>query len=719
MTVREFLTQNGLSAYADAFEAQCVELADLSAMTDDELKSEFGITVFGDRKRFKAAVAGLTGAPAPSLSGPTRMAPTPTPTPTPSLSGPTRMDAPSAFPERLGNYRILGLVGSGGMGTVVRARHTEEGWARQQGGDVAIKLIHPHIATDPAFRSRFMSEAAMGRKVQHRGFLTTWDVLSEGAWLGTVMSLVVGESLTNKVVPGGLPVADVIRLLTPIAEALDYLHGLGIVHRDLKPANIVVRPDAQPVVLDLGIAKDAAALENHTRTMTTMGTSAWMAPEQADAKNVDGAVDRYAFGMIAYALLSGRLPWDEGTSEVGVLVSKLTGQLVPLAQVRAGLPGHVVDAVMKMVSVDAGMRYATCAAFVGALKDDGGAARVAAKAKAEAEATAVLQAKQEAEAAAVLKAKQEAEAAAVLKAQDAPPSQPAPKKADFSLMAVGTVLGLGFLGCKGVVVFRQVDSQLTESDSLTPAAVSSPKVGVDFRRTTIFAGFKYQSPTLGTMKWIPPGTFMMGSPETEAGRSPDETQHSVTLTKGYYLMEHEVTQGEWQAVMGSNPSSFTACGPTCPVEQVSWNDAVAFARQASARDGVTYALPTEAQWEFAVRGSQQSGQETLYAGSNEATSVGWILDNSGSTTHAVCGLARNAYGLCDMTGNVWEWTSDWYGDYGGNATDPTGASTGSYRVVRGGSWDGAACYGRFAIRSGYDPADAYGHIGFRLSMTGT
>ncbi len=226
----------------------------------------------------------------------------------------------------------------------------------------------------------------------------------------------------------------------------------------------------------------------------------------------------------------------------------------------------------------------------------------------------------------------------------------------------------------------------------------------------------FASPTLGPMKWIPAGTFSMGSPSSEADRSDHETQHQVTLTKGYWMMEHEVTQGEWQAVMGSNPSSFSACGPTCPVEKVSWHDAVAFAKAASWRDGVTYALPTEAQWEYAARGGRTG---KLYAGSNEATSVGWIDANSGGTTHAVCGKARNGYGLCDMTGNVWEWTSDWVGAYAGSATDPTGASTGSLRVNRGGSWLNSPRFARVANRNGNDPTDRRVYLGFRLARTGT
>ncbi len=684
MTVRDFLTQHDLAAYADAFEAQQVTLAELLEMTDEELKSDFGLTIFGDRKRFKGAVAGLSSAPAPSLSGPTRFSPpTPAPlsgatrfeAPTPApLSGatrfepvgPTRVDAASALPDRLGSYRVLGLLGVGGMGTVVRARHTEEGWAQRQGGDVAIKLIHPQIASDATFRDRFFSEAELGRRVQHPGLVPTFDVIAEGAWLGTVMSLVVGEPLTNKVVSGGLPVSQVVTLLQPVAEALDYLHGLGIVHRDLKPANIMVRVDGRPVVLDLGIAKDSAALENHTRTMMTMGTSAWMAPEQADAKHVDGAADRYALGMIAYALLAGRLPWEEGTSEVGVLVSKMTGKLVPLAQVRAGLPEHVVAAVMKMVSVDAGARYATCAAFVVALRNEGAARAVA--------------------------------------AAPAPPAHGQQRAPEHHSVAfdheVEVKLG-GIAGLLGGSVRRRVSGV------------------IDF-----------------SMGVIPACTFTMGSPVNEADRQPDETPHEVRLTRGYALGTTPVTQALWAAVMGSNPSSFKlgVDAPQRPVEQISWFDAVRFCNALSekARLRLAYTfgagpepvvtcdlsspgfrLPTEAEWECAAR----AGTSFRYSGSDNLGSAGWFKDNSDSTTHPVGQKQANAWGLHDMSGNVWEWCWDVHCDYKGLATDPTGASTGSGRVIRGGSWDVSAQGARVARRPMFLPANRYFTLGLRLART--
>ena len=200
-------------------------------------------------------------------------------------------------------------------------------------------------------------------------------------------------------------------------------------------------------------------------------------------------------------------------------------------------------------------------------------------------------------------------------------------------------------------------------------------------------GSDWVSPSVGTMKWIPAGTFLMGSPASEAGRYDDEgPQHRVTLTKGFWMMEHEVTQGEWHAVMGGNPATFTQCGAACPVEQVSWDDAVQFAKRVSARDGVTYALPTEAQWEYAARGNDTG----VYAGGNELGALGWYGENSGSQTHPGCQKARNSYGLCDMSGNVWEWTADWLGAYPSTAvSDPKGPTSGALRVLRGGSWSAA------------------------------
>jgi formylglycine-generating enzyme required for sulfatase activity len=214
--------------------------------------------------------------------------------------------------------------------------------------------------------------------------------------------------------------------------------------------------------------------------------------------------------------------------------------------------------------------------------------------------------------------------------------------------------------------------------------------------------------------WIVPGTFVMGSPLSEAGRDSDEAQHTVTLTQGFWLSDHETTQGEYQLVMGSNPSVWK--GESLPVETVSWDDAVAYCKKLTERERAAgritaqqaYRLPTETEWEYAARAG------TTGARYGELNAIGWYNVNSGSKTHPVSQKAANAWGLHDMIGNVWEWCSDWYGNSPtGCVTDPTGPGSGSLRVLRGGSWYNNASSARSAGRNGGVPGSRFYDLGFR------
>ena len=218
--------------------------------------------------------------------------------------------------------------------------------------------------------------------------------------------------------------------------------------------------------------------------------------------------------------------------------------------------------------------------------------------------------------------------------------------------------------------------------------------------------------------YVPPGEFTMGSPEDEPGRDDDERQHKVILTEGFFMQETPVTQAQWAAVMGDNPSHFKKCGPDCPVESVSWDDAQRFLKKLNEGGGeYEYRLPTEAQWEYACR----AGTTTrYYTGDSKADlkRAGWYGENSGDKTHPVGQKKPNAFGLYDMHGNVWEWCQDWFGDYpAGPVTDPTGPKCGSNRVLRGGGWYDNARYCRSADRYGYYPSFRGSRYGFRLALS--
>ena len=206
------------------------------------------------------------------------------------------------------------------------------------------------------------------------------------------------------------------------------------------------------------------------------------------------------------------------------------------------------------------------------------------------------------------------------------------------------------------------------------------------------------------------GTFQMGN---DVGYEWEKPVHQVTLSD-YYIGETEVTQELWSAVMGSNPSEFPG-NMQRPVEMVSWNDCQTFISRLNELTGETFRLPTEAQWEYAARGGYKSKGYT-YSGSNAIDDVAWCGYNSGEMTHPVKTKAPNELGIYDMSGNVWEWCSDWYGDYSSAAqTDPTGPATGYYRVGRGGSWDNDATYCRVAFRGNSTPTNRFSHLGLRLA----
>lgn len=256
-----------------------------------------------------------------------------------------------------------------------------------------------------------------------------------------------------------------------------------------------------------------------------------------------------------------------------------------------------------------------------------------------------------------------------------------------------------------------------------------------------------QSPTVGTLRKLPGGRYTMGSPPREGHA--DEAQHSVTLSS-FWIMEQELTRAMWQKGVGSpTPSAFPTCGDSCPIEKISWCDAVIFANNLSKLEGRTpvaytvptgmtagmdkatcntlsrdvtlnlsapgYRLPTEAEWEYAARG----GENHPYSGSATPDEVAWYEGTSKQSPQPGCTKARNGYGLCDMSGNVWEWVWDWYRDYPTTeeAPNPIGPPSGTGRIFRGGSWGDQADWLRVTMREALDAGDRGNGLGFRLAAS--
>jgi formylglycine-generating enzyme required for sulfatase activity len=269
-----------------------------------------------------------------------------------------------------------------------------------------------------------------------------------------------------------------------------------------------------------------------------------------------------------------------------------------------------------------------------------------------------------------------------------------------------------------VGAFRYFDSSwytvINEFPTISPNAT--------VRQNIIATGFPWHvrdNSSQIEMLLVPPGTFTMGCNAFDLGRchSNESPRHQVTLTRAFYLGRYEVTQAQWQARMGNNPSSFRG-NPNRPVEQVSWNDIVGFSTATGLR------LPTEAEWEYSCRaGTTMAIHQSRPRpnGSNSTVylyNIAWFLGNAGERTHAVGGKDPNGFGFYDMSGNVYEWVNDRFGSYSvGAATDPTGPSTGTRRVLRGGGWVSNSDNCRSSIRGRNDPDFRFNGNGFRVART--
>lgn len=265
---------------------------------------------------------------------------------------------------------------------------------------------------------------------------------------------------------------------------------------------------------------------------------------------------------------------------------------------------------------------------------------------------------------------------------------------------------------------RQTTSSTASYSQTGYASQPAPAANQDFTETAWDINMK--------MIWVEGGDFLMGCTSEQGNCESDEQNVRRVTVDGFYIGMLEVTQSQWEKVVGTtiyqqktkaNYSNTYGVGPDYPMYFVSWDEAMEFCRLLSNKTGRTYTLPTEAQWEYAARGGNKN-EGAKYAGSNMIDAVAWYTDNSGSSTHIVGSKRANALGIYDMSGNVWEWCKDWYASsyVSYDTNNPVGPSSGSYRVIRGGSWRCNASDCRVADRGGNSPGFRNGNLGFRVVL---
>jgi formylglycine-generating enzyme required for sulfatase activity len=609
---------------------------------------------------------------------------------------------PSTRPDslgRIGHYEVLQVLGRGGFGIVFRA--FDEVLQRV----VALKVLAPALAATSPARKRFLREARSSAQVRHQNVVQVYAV-QEQPLPYLVMEFIPGETFQQRLDrTGPLPAAEIVRLGRQIAEGLAAAHATGLIHRDIKPGNLLLEEGPQPRVkiTDFGLAR-AADDASRTQSGLLAGTPMYMAPEQAQGEALDARADLFSLGSVLYTLATGRPPFRAATT------------FAVLKRVVEETPHSIRDLIPEMPSW-------LCAII----------ARLHAKKPQDRFQSARELADLLADCEVQLKKNPN------LKDLRLPASKPE-KSGQWKWLTAAAllvlVLGLVLTEITGVTSWFQQPS--------TPGSPNQDdRVQVRREQPVNMASGTDFTNTLGMpFKLIAPGGFTMGSSPEEIDRCFKEAQgnlsllnhlknyvpfegpeHEVEITQPFYLGAMEVTIGQFRQFVDTEEYIVgdaqwrNAGSDHHPVVWVSWNNAVDFCNWLSKKEGRTYRLPTEAEWEYCCR----AGKTGRFCEGDDPAALdsrAWYLENSGRETHRVGKKKPNAWGLYDMHGNAWEWCQDAFDpDYYKNSPrkDPLGGD-GRERVVRGGADDTSLLFCRCAMRSHNDPGQRYGEIGFRVVL---
>ena len=665
----------------------------------------------------------------------------------------------------VGQYHIIEQVSRGSMATVYKA------YQPNLDRYVAVKVLAPELAESKGFIARFEREARAVARLRHRNILTVFDYGRQGDLFYLVMEYVSGGTLIERL---GWPqdLAYAVNIVSQVGDALAHAHRQGMIHRDVKPGNILMAEEDWPLLSDFGLAKMVEDSPQLTASGASVGTPQYMSPEQAQGLAVDRRSDIYSLGAVLYETVTGRPPFGSD-GRMAVIIRHISEPITPPHTLRSDLPEEMERVVLKALAKSPADRYQRMEEFLADLQEayplpakgnmvhrgNGQAEPKGPPAAFEPVPTPVvtplLPRKRSfpwtgvaiglvllLTLALTLLFFKASTAPQISPTTDAVAAVPSPSASPFDFAQDRLRTGSSATAPLSTVV---PPSLTVVPPSFTVVPTMPPSQTIELRVWEADGA---------EMVFVPAGEFAMGSEELGDDERPAHwvyldsfwiDRYEVTnerfarfvATTGYQTEAERRGQGwvwmgsEWEEVEGADwrhphgPDSSIGGKMDHPVVLVSWNDADAYCRWAGKR------LPSEAQWEKAARGPStprqarddaDSGHGRRYAWGDEFDSARANTSESkrGDTTPvgSFSPQGDSPYGASDMTGNVWEWVADWYSsDYYSQAplTNPPGPVTGTYKVLRGGSWPFDEVYARTPFRYNVKPDYTYDFVGFRCS----
>jgi len=671
--------------------------------------------------------------------------------------------APAQKPDeigRLGPYRVLKVLGAGGMGVVFRAEDP------QLERLVALKAMLPTMAKSPNAKERFFREAKAAAALKHPHIVTIFQVGEDRGAPYLAMEFLEGEALDDRLKREiRLPVPDILRIGREIAQGLAAAHEKGLIHRDIKPANVWLEgKEGHVKILDFGLARAMGDQAQLTQSGAIIGTPAYMAPEQAGGKQVDGRCDLFSLGCVLYRMCTGEMPF-KGNDTISILSALALENPPQPVSLNPEIPTELSDLVMQLLAkkpderpksakvvaealtalekpTNSGMPEVVYVPGATAVVDDP-FANIDASGDENPALTRASPRRKSTEQTIATPANPARKSGAD-SAPSAHPTGSIKKPRSRRLIFAGLAGVLALVAAFVIIKMTNKDGTVTESKVPDGAKVERVEKG----KTTVVDPNPKKEPIANSaalpatfknnlgMEFVlvPKGKFLMGG----SGGTPGNKE--AVIAHDFYLGKYEITQEEWQKVTGVNPSHFSRTGggkdavkgipdeelKRFPVENVSWDTAQLFLEALNEREkeaGWLYRLPKAAEWEYACRGGPTSNKfDYSYDFYFDKPANQLLPEQANFTPQPGKGLQRtykvgsyqpNRLGLYDMHGNVWEWCDDLWDP---KEKDPARVTL---RVYRGGGWGGGwrndAGYCRAAHRSPDTPSYRHNSLGLRLA----